>query len=280
MSGDEEVDELLEEEIDDLKGESRRKRKQEAQEGPDDDFSTETEVDEDIEDSDEGSDGSYKAKLSLKKKKQGKKKLVRPLQSIYTCEKCSGHFSTSQALGSHLLQCGKLLPATRVRQTMILNPPHLLCKSSRLSEYNQRLLQTVELFVSTAEDVQVQHRGNGARKIVDGQVGIRCMACAQRGSATSAWCRYPGSLKVFPHNIYVLMEKHALQCTAVSGERIIKLKELKKKTTSQSMRKGALGLPVYLKEIYEYYQMEDAPQGGVQLKTSASTTRVGVVLDI
>jgi hypothetical protein len=153
--------------------------------------------------------------------------------------------------------------------SLSLEPVALETERVKLSDFNLLIVKSIELFEASATDVEMQHLGSGNRKIELGNVGIRCRHCAQLGVLTIGSVSYTNNLTTLPHNMYTMVARHLLEsCSNVREDLKHQLLQAKKSSTSQSLRKGALGLPAYLRLLIELYGLtDDGKREGVRRKS-------------
>ena len=218
-----------------------------------------------------------------RKTKKKKKKVASSgsKSSSLVCPSCGrSGFETPQAYGSHRNSCVVVSSAAattssaesipRKSSSLTLRPDALSEEAKKLSNFNQMLVSSIDLFEADDLDVERQHRGGGKRSIRVDDVGIRCRHC--RASPTSGSVHYPKNLKTLPHNVYVIADRHLIggSCTKVATDYRGELRIAKKRTTSESLRKGGLGLPTYLGLVCDHYGLEDSE--GVRRRRRPSTT--------
>ena len=79
--------------------------------------------------------------------------------------------------------------------------------------------EMVEIFAATAKDVAARH-SKGAQKLVEGQVGIRCVHCSHlrpRDRAERAVC-YPSSISRIYQTVADMQRFHFEQCREIPVE--------------------------------------------------------------
>jgi hypothetical protein len=180
-------------------------------------------------------------------------------------------FSTSQAFSGHWRCCNK---GDHITQSdLCLQPEVLSDEFAKLSDFNRLILGSMEFFEASESDVIKQMVGNGRRSIEFGNVGIRCKSCVQVGVLTVGSISYTNDLKTMPHNLYVMTKRHLLgNCPNVIPSLRSDLKRSKKCSTSQSMKKGAVGLPTYLRLLNTCYELtDDGKANGVRRRKLSSS---------
>jgi hypothetical protein len=186
----------------------------------------------------------------------------------WKCRICGkSNFQTSAAIAGHWRCCNK--GSTVTQASLSLEPVALEKERVKLSDFNRLIVKSIELFEASTTDVEMQHLGNGYRKIELGNVGIRCRHCAQLGVLTIGSISYTNDLKHLPHNMYTMVVRHLLEsCHNVREHLKHQLLQAKTSSTSQSMRKGALGLPAYLRLLIDHYDLtDDGRREGVRRKS-------------
>jgi hypothetical protein len=175
----------------------------------------------------------------------------------WKCRICGkSNFPNSAAIAGHWRCCNK--GSTVTQASLSLEPVALESERDKLSDFNRLIVKSIELFEASAIDVEMQHLGNGYRKIEVGNVGIRCRHCAQLGVLTIGSIAYTNELKHLPHNMYTMVVRHLLEsCQNVREDLKHQLRQAKTSSTSQSLRKGALGLPAYLRLLIDHYGLTD-----------------------
>lgn len=184
-------------------------------------------------------------------------------ESSWTCDVCgTTGFRTSQAFSSHKRCCstdrttaGTVVPKSGIS----LLPDCLKLSSSKLSDLSHLLVSgSIELFEATDADLEVQNGGSGNRNIEVGNIGIRCVHCSNGGVMRTGSVSYPNNLQTLPHNVYNMVHRHLLNsCQAITSDIRYRIVRAKLESTSQSVRRGGLGLPAYLKMVYAYYDLTD-----------------------
>lgn len=146
----------------------------------------------------------------------------------------------------------------------------------KLSNFNKLVLECIELFEASQSDVNVQVTANGKRHISVGNVGIRCVHCARNDTLPVGSTTYTSDLKTLPHAMYVMVQRHLLAtCAHIDDDMKRQLRETKKNSTSQSMTKGNIGLPAYLRLLAEKCGLtDDDKKLGVRYIASTTMTRV------
>lgn len=186
----------------------------------------------------------------------------------WKCRICGkSNFQNSAAIAGHWRCCNK--GSTVTQASLSLEPVALESERDKLSDFNRLIVKSIELFEASAIDVEMQHLGNGYRKIEVGNVGIRCRHCAQLGVLTIGSIAYTNELKHLPHNMYTMVVRHLLEsCRSVREDLKHQLLQAKPSSTSQSLRKGALGLPAYLRLLIDHYDLtDDGKREGIRRKS-------------
>lgn len=186
----------------------------------------------------------------------------------WKCSVCGKNkFSTSQAFAGHWRCCNKGRNVTK--SSLSLRPDAFHNDYLKLSDFSQIIADSIELFAATEADVERQVVGNGRRKIEVGNIGIRCRQCAKNGVLTVGSISYPNDLKTFPHNMYSMTKRHLMgNCQSVSYDLQQRLQLSKQCSTSQSMQKGAIGLPAYVRILTGYLDLtDDGKTEGVYQRT-------------
>ena len=175
------------------------------------------------------------------------------------CENCGkATFTTWQGFFSHQMSCHK----SSFGNSVSLRPSCLDEQRKRLSDFNWKLTEAIELIEVAPDDInelaKTKQRGRTPKV---GDIGIRCVYCARKGTQPAGSNVYPTKLKTLPHSMYNLVVRHLIQCCQnipknLRGELI----QDKKITTSQSMEKGRIGLPVYLQMISDEFGLADCGQ--------------------
>lgn len=140
-----------------------------------------------------------------------------------------------------------------------LRPLCLEAKRNLLSDFNVLVTESIELIEVSTDDVEKLQLGNRRKHHPRiGDVGIRCVYCAAKGIQPTGSNIYPQSLKTLPHNMYNMVVRHLMEsCKNIPCSTQKRLINDKKKTTSQSMEKERIGLPVYLKLLTSEYGLAD-----------------------
>lgn len=194
----------------------------------------------------------------------------------WLCSICGKtEFTTSQAFAGHWRCCNKGSIVTEA--TLSLLPPEYRTAAGQLSDFNQLVTSCIELFEATKSDCEKQNVGNGRRKVSVGNLGIRCRHCAKQGVMTIGSTAYTSDLKTIPHNIYVMVQRHLFQtCKSVSKHLKTELETTKKDSTSQSVKKGGLGLPTYLRMLNDHFKLtDDGKRDGVRRVRAKSSETEG-----
>mmetsp|Transcript_49708 Transcript_49708/g.58012 ORF Transcript_49708/g.58012 Transcript_49708/m.58012 type:complete len:389 (-) Transcript_49708:512-1678(-) len=173
----------------------------------------------------------------------------------HTCGKSD--FRSKSAFVSHATIC-KDSACTTVA-SISMQPACLKIQREQLSDFNILITESIELFeLAEYGDVRrfaIKHR---KRHPQCGDVGIRCAHCAANGVQPPGSVSYPDNLKSLPFNIYNMTKRHlSLSCKHISKHTQIQLTTAKKNTTSQSMQKERIGLPVYLRMIVHAFSLTD-----------------------
>ena len=193
----------------------------------------------------------------------------------WKCSVCGKNkFSTSQAFAGHWRCCNKGRNVTK--SSLSLRPDAFHNEYLKLSDFSQIITDSIELFAATESDVEKQAVGNGRRKIEVGNIGIRCRHCARVGVLTVGSISYPNDLKTVPHNMYSMAKRHLMgNCHNVSYDLQQRLQLSKQCSTSQSMQKGAIGLPAYVRILIGYLDLtDDGKTKGVHQKKTMPSLEV------
>jgi hypothetical protein len=175
----------------------------------------------------------------------------------WNCKICGrSSFATSQAFAGHIRCCNK---GQNVSQTIVsLRPPALETERILLSDFNWLVTEALELFEATESDVAKQIVGSGRRRIVVGNVGIRCVHCARAGVLACASIAYTYSLKTLPHNMGGMVTRHLLKsCQHMDPTLRLRMCQVRKTTARESMSKGRIGLPAYLRLLVTKFDLTD-----------------------
>ena len=178
------------------------------------------------------------------------------------CWKCSicdkSDFRSKFAFNSHILICKASACNTATDGILSMKPSSLEIQRSQLSDFNILVTESIELFELGEDDVErfaIRHR---KRHPQCGDVGIRCVYCAEKGVQPPGSVSYPDNLKSLPFNVYNMTNRHLLlSCKNIPKHTQKELKTTKKNTTSQSMEKKSIGLPVYLKMLVHEFNLTD-----------------------
>jgi hypothetical protein len=142
--------------------------------------------------------------------------------------------------------------------TMSLHPEYLHSSWEKLSDFNQHLTNCIELIEATTIEVNRQARRNRRRPIDVGNIGIRCIYCAQHKVDTIGSTTYADSVKTLPHNMYVMVSRHLLvTCPYIPKIPRSNLLNTKHNSLSQTMTLGHIGLPAYLRMLQDEFGLED-----------------------
>ena len=143
-------------------------------------------------------------------------------------------------------------------RSLTLRPSCLQSERERLSDFNLLVTDSIELVELTAAGMEQMMRSGRQRKPVTGNVGIRCRYCAEKGRSPPGSESYPDTLQNLSHNVYNLTKRHLVkECRNIPESTRERLIETKKITTSQSMEKARIGLPVYLKLVTKEFGLID-----------------------
>jgi hypothetical protein len=156
---------------------------------------------------------------------------------------------------------GQALLAGNNRSSLSLTPPHLADRAGCLSDFGQLVVQSLELYQVQASDLPRLPK-NGRTIVREGNIGIRCVYCASsQGSLSIGSTLFPGSRKLVSIGLYRMTDLHLIsqQCPHVAATVRAQLQATKVDSTRQSMSKGRIGLPTYLQEVMDYYNLVDDP---------------------
>jgi hypothetical protein len=153
------------------------------------------------------------------------------------------HTNTTTKLTNTVL----LVSSTVVSE--FLHVPCLATARSRLSDYNQYLLQSMELYQVTAMDA-----AKSKARVTMGQVGLRCKHCAAAadgGFMPSYSTSFPGRLQVMEFNFFHMAKNHFLSgaCIHMPPERVSRLVQLKLCSKKQTQSRGGTGIQAYLLQV-------------------------------
>ena len=132
----------------------------------------------------------------------------------------------------------------------------------RLSPHNSLLLQNIEFFQVSEDDIE--HRVY-RDEIRCGQIGLRCISCAEQGRVhgthtRAAYC-FPGSIRSIASGMATISRRHftADKCNTINKETLHELKITKSANTSNpsngSDGKGRYGLETLCKDIARKYSL-------------------------
>jgi hypothetical protein len=202
-------------------------------------------------------------------------------------------FATSQAYGAHRRCCyvisasspmkserkeieagdeGEVVTSGDQASSLRLMPSCLKSAWVRLSDFNKAITQCIELVEATAEEATLQAGRNRRRLVNVGDIGIRCIYCAENGKYTVGSTTYPDNLKTLPHNLYTMVARHFLSpkgagcCPYIPASQQTALIKAKPNSLSQSARTGGIGLPAYLRMLEKEFGLVNYGQkGGVRV---------------
>ena len=195
----------------------------------------------------------------------------------WKCKGCGKHdFTRPQAFGSHRSIClesrqnrgdtavrehkQSYLVSFTTRFLGNIKPASLGSFRIQLSDFNYLVTEWVEIIQAGEQDAQSSR--NRQHKVSVGDIGLRCVACRQAEHYAPGSIMFPGCLKHFSHIIYNLAGRHMMaSCPSMPAEIKKQLAELKQTTTSQSMCKERLGLPVYLQMVFKEMRLQDRQKG-------------------
>jgi hypothetical protein len=192
----------------------------------------------------------------------------------FLCPFCQTRFPSHQSLVPHKRICdqnplvavemdegGQASLAGNNRSSLSLTPPHLADRAGCLSDFGQLVVQSLELYQVQASDLPRLPK-NGRTIVRAGNIGIRCVYCASsQGSLSIGSTLFPGSRKLVSIGLYRMTDLHLIsqQCPHVAATVRAQLQATKVDSTRQSMSKGRIGLPTYLQEVMDYYNLVDDP---------------------
>ncbi|GKY97967.1 hypothetical protein MPSEU_000754800 [Mayamaea pseudoterrestris] len=200
----------------------------------------------------------------------------------WMCKGCGKRsFTRSQAFGSHRsgcmtidqMQSGVTDDAT-FTSVGSLKPTSLGCFRVQLSDYNYLLTEWIGFVQVSAQDAALPT--NRRRNVEFGDIGVQCLACARATNcgSTGSSVMHPGRLGHVAAVIYNLADRHFIKNSCINMPARVKRQfiELKLTSTSQSMSKNRIGLPVYLNMVFEALRLENRPnkQKGIVVCGSAS----------
>lgn len=159
------------------------------------------------------------------------------------------------------------------RSSLSLTPPHLADRAGCLSDFGQLVVHSLELYQVQASDLP-RLPTNGRTIVREGNIGIRCVYCARQSSLSIGSTLFPGSRKLVSIGLYRMADLHLIsqQCPHTTATVRVQLQATKVDSTRQSMSKGRIGLPTYLQEVMDYYDLvEDPTANGVRRRELPST---------
>jgi len=184
----------------------------------------------------------------------------------WKCAACGKRdFVSSSGFASHRDCC---LKEGLSGASVSLHPACLESKRGLLSDFNFLVTESIELVEVSSEDAgRIPPRLS--RKIAPkvGDIGIRCVYCAAKGIQPAGSNMYPRKLKNLAHTMYNLVTRHLMSsCQNIPKSIQKQLKQDRKKTTSQSMMKDRIGLPVYLQLLSNEFGLtdDDGESGGIR----------------
>ena len=144
-------------------------------------------------------------------------------------------------------------------------PPHDL---KRLSAHNIVLTKSIEFFQVTREDiVNNVHTKKFRDEIVEGQIGLRCITCAnEKGNIRAAYC-FPGSIRSMASGMATISRRHfsADKCTTIDPDLLNELKQTKAASKAETALKGKYGLETFCKDVSRLYGLVET-SGGIFFK--------------
>lgn len=173
----------------------------------------------------------------------------------WKCVKCGKYdFTTSQGFASHRVSCCHKNPISS-GASLTLRPTCLESQRESLSDFNYLVTESIEFIEATSSDVKRLGRSQRKRDPLEGNIGIRCVYCQGQ---TSRSISFPDDCKALPNNIYNMTKRHLMEsCPSIPSQVRTKLTETKQSTTSQSMMKDRIGLPIYLKMVQVEFGLTD-----------------------
>jgi hypothetical protein len=196
-----------------------------------------------------------------------------PKNCPWVCTACGKKDFTARA--GFLAHCRCCLSHNMTGRRLTLRPACLQSKREKLSDFNFHVTESIELVEASEIDIETltNHSNQNRRRMPQvGNVGIRCVHCD--GSIVVGALRFPDDLATIPHNMYSMVERHLLASCPKTDERVRQqLRDTKVLTTKQSMTKGRIGLPTYLKLLQTEFGLTDyGKKEGVHFTTEARPT--------
>mmetsp|Transcript_4782 Transcript_4782/g.6911 ORF Transcript_4782/g.6911 Transcript_4782/m.6911 type:complete len:295 (+) Transcript_4782:101-985(+) len=189
----------------------------------------------------------------------------------HTCGKSD--FTTSQAFSGHSRCCYKLHnSSSAINESGIFRikdgckPSGMISlklkclqeEQKKLSDFNQMITDgCISLFEATSVDANFQIGRNRVADVREGDIGIRCTNCWIRNSAPPGSVIFPQEIKNLPHNVSNMVKRHLSSCLHIPMETRRELLHNKQFTTSQSMTKGRIGFPTYMKLLCEKLNLKN-----------------------
>eukprot|EP00814_Leptocylindrus_danicus_P000451 CAMPEP_0116025116 /NCGR_PEP_ID=MMETSP0321-20121206/12807_1 /TAXON_ID=163516 /ORGANISM="Leptocylindrus danicus var. danicus, Strain B650" /LENGTH=951 /DNA_ID=CAMNT_0003497149 /DNA_START=550 /DNA_END=3402 /DNA_ORIENTATION=+ len=162
-------------------------------------------------------------------------------------------------------------PKTPPLSTWMHLPPHDL---ERLSAHNIALTKSIEFFQVSREDIVNNGRSKKFRdEIVEGQIGLRCITCAnEKGNIRAAYC-FPGSIRSMASGMATISRRHfsADKCTTIDPDLLDELKQTKAASKAETALKGKYGLETFCKDISRLYGLVES-SGGIFFRTRTKSS--------
>lgn len=172
----------------------------------------------------------------------------------WKCSLCGKYdFVHCSGYGSHRVLCNH----SAMKGTSLSLRPTCL-EVFFLSDFNALVTESIELIEITEDDTKRFAKTQRKRTPQAGNIGIRCVYCAEKGVQPPGSMSCPDDLRGLPYNIYNMVNRHLLSsCKHIPKQVRSKMEMAKKTTTSQSMQKNRIGLPVYFKILVDKFSLTD-----------------------
>ena len=127
-----------------------------------------------------------------------------------------------------------------------------------LSDFNILVTNWIELIQASQSDIDSLPSRHRKRNPLVGAIGIRCIYCVGKSCSSTGSISFPDDLITLPHNIYMMTKRHMLtSCQNIPKAVQEQMNETRPFSTQQSMSRGRIGLPAYLKLLIDDFGLTD-----------------------